>query len=238
MAVPELIQDAKRLAGNYLHRDIVAYQDDVMKTMIVTYGLVTLVSDGDQLMSRVRFCHVDVVTDQDISIDNPNEMTQAIVPIDAELEISGKVGALGLRRAPTPTGIGIKLADPINDPLPTDPNDPRISDDDGDGKPGVTIRINVAGALSGELYIARREIFEYRLNELGDGRLGGHVVDSSEQLVLGASDEIFNVAAQWRQVDDPSKSPIVWIPDAEGLSCDQLEARRFEIFGPAPIVDY
>ena len=44
-------------------------------------------------------------------------------------------------------------------PLYEDPtNDPLISDDDNDGKPGVTVVVRLFGFIEGEIYIARREI--------------------------------------------------------------------------------
>ena len=56
-------------------------------------------------------------------------------------------GRAACDRPETPTGIGVDLEDPANEPLPTDPNDPRIADDDGDGKPGVTATITVSEAF-------------------------------------------------------------------------------------------
>ncbi len=114
-----------------------------------------------------------------------------------------------IRRPRTPTGIGIRLEDPANDPLPTDPDDPRIADDDHDGKPGVTVRIKVTDTISGELYIARREIFAYDVLGQDDGSLTGTVDDHSEQLIVGASDDMFKTEAEWIQHPDPSKSPII-----------------------------
>lgn len=117
---------------------------------------------------------------------------------------------LRIRRAATPTPVGIRLDDPANESLPTDPNDPRIVDDDGDGQPGITVSIKVSDDLSGELYIARREIFAYEVRLVEPDLLQGQVTDDSEQLVIGASDPIFATSdANWGQLPDLDKSPII-----------------------------
>ena len=87
--------------------------------------------------------------------------TSAIKPVRTPVALSTEDGRTRLQRPETPTGIGIELADPANDPLPSDPDDPRIVDDDGDGNPGVTAHIEVSEDVQGDLFIARREIFAY-----------------------------------------------------------------------------
>ena len=74
----------------------------------------------------------------------------------APASYSGSPGAWSVTRPATPTPVGIRLDDPANDVLPTDPTDPRISDDDGDGNPGVTVTVRGEGGDPiGSLFIAR-----------------------------------------------------------------------------------
>ena len=147
-------------------------------------------------------------------------------------------GVARISRPETPTGIGVDLADPANDPLPTDPNDPRINDDDNDGKPGVTSSIKVTEDLQGEIYIARREIFAYDVDEQPDGSLVGVVTDGSEQLVIGATNPIFLTQAEWIQYGDLTKSPIILIPVEDDWDCTRLMAERDRLFPPTPEVDW
>ncbi len=117
-------------------------------------------------------------------------------------------GVLRVQRPATPTPVGIRLDDPFNDPLPTDPNDPRIVDDDGDGKPGLTVTIEVTPEFIGELYIARREIFAFEAFLTEPDLLTGVVTDDSEQLVIGASDPVFaSSPANWGQYPDLDQEP-------------------------------
>ena len=148
-------------------------------------------------------------------------------------------GRLRVRRPPTPTPVGIRLADPATDVLPNDPTDPRIVDDDGDGRPGITVDITVGTGLRGQIYLARREIFAWTATQTGPDRLEGTVTDTSEQLLVGASDPLFATsAAQWAQIDDRTKSPIVLVRVGRNWDCARLAADRDRLFPPTPVVDW
>ena len=126
-----------------------------------------------------------------------------------------------------------------NGQLPTDPGDPRIVDDDGDGNPGITVSIKVTDDLTGELYIARREIFAYEAFLTEPDLLAGTVTDDSEQLVIGASDPIFaSSPANWGQFPDLSKSPILLRRVDADWDCQRLAAERDTLFPPTPEVDW
>jgi hypothetical protein len=228
----------ERLAGRYAHYDVVAYEGDGMKTLIVSYGFTDLIPQGDELVSADSFCFSEHRSDQPIEVSFSDAATQAIKPESVAVALKVAEGRARVSRPETPTGIGVRLEDPANDPLPTDPADPRIADDDGDGKPGVTATIRVSDTLSGEIYLARREIFAYEADEQADGSLRGYVIDRSEQLVVGASDPIFMTDAQWTQHPDPAKSPIILLPVESSWDCERLRAERPKIFPPTPEVDW
>jgi len=226
------------LAGRYAHWDVVAYEGELMNTMIVTYGFADLSVVDGELISQQTFCHAETRTNLPIETGSADAMTQAIKPPPVAVTVTEEDGALRLFRPETPTGIGITLADPANDVLPTDPNDPRISDDDGDGNPGVTAFIKVSEELQGELYLARRERFAYDVVAQDDGSLRGNVIDKSEQLIIGASDPTFMVSDTWVQHPDPSKSPILWKPVPDDWDCDRLMAESAALLPPIPPLDW
>ncbi len=227
-----------RLAGRYAHYDVVAYEGRIMKSMIISYGLTDFdVVDGE-LITHDSFCYSEFRSDQPISVNLSDAATQAIRPIPTAVTVTIDGDRVRVSRPETPTGIGIHLEDPVNDKLPTDPNDPRIADDDGDGKPGVTATILISGEVRGEIYIARREIFAYDVVEEADGSLVGTVRDRSEQLVIDATDEVFKTPDTWVQHADLTKSPIVLRPVGRDWDCDQLRADRNDLFPPTPEVDY
>lgn len=237
-SAPGLSPEAAALEGRYAHYDVVAYEGDDMKTLIISYGLTDYdVVDGE-LITTDEFCFSEHRSDQPISVEFSDAATQAIRPVPIAVTVTSDGDGVHLSRPATPTGIGVRLEDPANDPLPTDPDDPRIADDDGDGKPGVTARITVTPELSGEIYLARREIFAYEVDLQDDGSLTGYVDDESEQLVIGASDSAFETDAQWEQYPDRSKSPIILLPVDRDWDCERLAAERDAIFPPTPEVDW
>jgi hypothetical protein len=130
------------------------------------------------------------------------------------------------------------MEDPANESLPDDPADPRIFDADGDGNPGVTSTVKVSEDLQGEIYLARREIFSYDVTQRGPDQLVGSITDSSEQLILGASNDAFLTPAQWVQVDDPALNPVIWERVDADWDCDRLAAERDQLFPPNPEADW
>lgn len=237
---PSLIEAARRLEGRYAHFDVVAYENTEMKNLIISFGISDLEIRDGELWTSQEFCHADQVTDQPIQTSISDAATQAILPIATPVQLSEEDGLLRVRRPPTPTPVGIEMADPANEELPSDPDDPRIVDADGDGNPGITVTVKFSEDSGGDIYLARREIFAYDLIEsgLGDGALVGSVTDSSEQLIIGATNELLLTSAQWDQNPDPAKSPITWTPIAADTDCESLMAARDEIFPPNPVVDW
>ena len=227
------------LVGRWAHYDIVAYEDELMKTMIVSYGFTDFTVEDGQLIESEEFCHADQISDQPIKTSISDAATQAIKPVSTPVEVSGEPGAWRVVRPGTPTPVGIRLEDPANDPLPSDPNDPRIVDDDGDGNPGITVEIHIGEGPPAELYLARREIFAYDLVQTGPDSLSGTVTDSSEQLVIGASLALLETTdAQWEQVPDLSLSPILLERVDEDWDCDRLMAERDDLFPPDPPIGW
>ena len=227
------------LVGRWAHFDVVAYEDGTLKTLIISYGFNDFTEVDGQIIDSASFCFAEQRTDQPIETSLSDAATQAIKPVSTPVDIRLEDGRLVVSRSATPTPVGIRLDDPANESLPTDPNDERIVDDDGDGKPGITVTIKVSDALTGELYIARREIFAWEAVLVDPDQLQGTVDDDSEQLIIGASDPMFATAGSgWVQHPDPAKSPIILIRVDESWDCARLAAERATLFPPTPDVDW
>lgn len=223
------------LAGRWAHYDIVAYENPLIKTMIISYGFTDFSVEDGQLIESEQFCHADQVSDLPIRTVMADAATQAIRPASTPVEVSGPLGARRIRRPATPTPIGIRLDDPANEPLPSDPDDPRVVDDDGDGKPGVTVVVHFGEGSTAELYLARREIFAYDMTQDGPDSITGEVTDHSEQLLIGASTDLLRaVDARWEQVPDRSRSPILLKRVGAEWDCARLMAERDVLFPPDP----
>ena len=101
------------------------------------------------------------------------------------------------------------------------------------------MKIRVTDDLTGELYIARREIFAWDAVLVTPDRLEGTVTDGSEQLVIGASDPIFATSkAQWVQYPDLSRSPVVLVRVDPSWDCERLAAERDALLPPTPDIDW
>lgn len=225
------------MAGHYAHYDIVAYEGETangpLSTFIVSYGYTDLVIENGELVAYDRFCSAEYIANQPFETVFSDAATQAIQPPGAICEVYEENGAWNIRRPATPTLNGID-GDP-NLPLSMDRNDPLISDDDNDGKPGVTVVVKLYGIIEGEIYIARREIFANEMTLFSDGSLRGKVIDDSEQLVLGASLPFLDTPNNPPQRRDPGLNPIILIPVSDDIdTCEELMAIRDSLFPPEP----
>ena len=225
------------MAGHYAHYDIVAYEGETangpLSTFIVSYGYTDLVIENGELVAYDRFCRAEYIANQNFDTIFSDAATQAIQPPGAVVDVYEEDRVWKLWRPATPTLNGID-GDP-NVPLSMDRNDPLISDDDNDGKPGVTVVVILFGVIRGEIYIARREIFANELTLYSDGSLRGNVIDDSEQLVIGASIAILDTPNNPPQRRDPGLNPIILIPVPGAMeTCEELMANRDSLFPPEP----
>lgn len=225
------------MAGRYAHYDVVAYEGETangpLSSFVISYGFTDLVIEDGQLVSYDRFCSAEYVANQNFNTIFSDAAMQAIQPPGAVVDVYLEDGAWKIYRPATPTLVGID-GDP-NVPLSTDRNDPRLRDDDNDGKPGVTVLVNLYGFIEGEIYIARREIFANELTLYSDGSLRGSVIDDSEQLIIGASLAILDTPNNPPQRRDAGLNPIILIPVSDDVdTCEELMALRDSLFPPEP----
>ncbi|NNC36933.1 MAG: hypothetical protein HKO02_05725 [Hyphomonadaceae bacterium] len=226
------------IEGRYAHYDVVAYEDfnakPVMRTFVISYGFTEFFVNGDQLIERDRFCSAKhKMSFKTVRTRFSDEATQAIIPEDKVVDLFLENGQWQIVREATPTLLGIR-GDP-NLPLSRDKNDPNIEDSDGDGKPGVTVRVMIGGFIKGKIYITRREVFKNIMTVETFDRISGTVIDRSEQFILGANLGILNKPSDPVQHPDPKMNPILLtrLPD-DILTCDQLMDNREKLFPPEP----
>ena len=129
---------------------------------------------------------------------------------------------------PMASVVGAELANPLRDPLPTEPGAGGESDSDEDGHPGVTV--NVGGAVSGSVYVAQRSIISLRGRERDGGRIEGLWQSNDEQVVLGASSGILNRQVERRRDPEDAASFFIMTPIDDAWDCDDITARIDELF--------
>ncbi len=236
---PSTAEEAMRaIQGRYAHYDVVAYQDvttkQPMRTFVVSYGFTEFRIENGRLLQIDSFCHAEQILNRvGAEAIFSDAASRAIRPPAQEVELFRKDGRWNVYRPASPTLLGI-AGDPSK-PLSRNPNDPNLLDPDNDGKPGVTVTIRVGKLFEGEIYIIRREIYHHHLVLNSNGNLYGHVVDESEQFVVGASRRIFRQESHMEQIDDRGMSPIFLVRVDDGIdTCDRLMAARDRLFPPAP----
>jgi len=236
---PATVEEAKQeIVGRYAHFDVVAYAGETpngpLSTFVISYGFTDFEMEDGDLIEIDRFCSASYNANQPFETRFPDAATQAIVPRRALVDVFMEEGQWKVFRPATPTLIG--ATGNADEPLPLDPAMVTAADDDSDGKPGVTVFVTLFGFIEGEIYIARREIFQNNMTLYSDGSLRGNVIDDSEQVVLGASLDILNVPNNPDQFRDPGLNPIILIPiDDEIDTCEELAAMRDALFPPEPM---
>jgi hypothetical protein len=229
----------KQLVGHYAHYDVVSYEDSTtqspMFTFVISYGFTDfyLDSEGNLMQSHKFLSASHKINQENITSKFSEKAVQAIKPQDQKVEISMKDGKWHILRPPTPSLLGI-TGDPSK-PLSKDRNDPNLIDPDGDGKPGVTVKISIANIINGEIYITRREIFTHFLTLNNDGTLTGYVKDDSEQFVVGASLKILDQASNNFQHPSKGMNPVLLVPISEDINTlEKLMEIRDSIFPKEP----
>ncbi len=119
-------------------------------TLAPSLVLARFVQTGTSLEASYTTCDVAFPPVTSIVGTVTNQATPefyAAIPVVEESFDIGS-GALSARYAPPPSVVvvGAELDDPENDALPTDENDARVVDADGDGAPGVTVLNSIGGA--------------------------------------------------------------------------------------------
>ena len=117
---------------------------------------------------------------------------------------------------------GAILEDPESDPLPIDPDDPRLVDLEGDGHPGMTIQASILGLFSGEGYAVQR--YRYRLagTVFDANTIIGFIDWTSEQTMVAATNRLFMESFSDGTDPDPTKHKFVMIRIDEAWTCETL----------------
>ncbi|MBN1947958.1 MAG: hypothetical protein JW797_19985 [Bradymonadales bacterium] len=124
---------------------------------------------------------------------------------------------------------GVNLDNPETDPLPTDPQDERIYDQDEDGHPGLTVRIQ--GLVDGEVYVIQRAWSIYQGEVVSPGSIQGLVEWGDEQVVLGSDNPLLASPIESTPDPDPNHSYFHLVRIDSGMTCEQIVAQRDQLFG-------
>ena len=115
-----------------------------------------------------RAARLELVSKIEQSTGNPSPERRVVFPLNTQV-------------------LGARLKDPENEALPTDVADPRVFDQDNDGHPGMTVRVEIMGLISGEVYVVQRNRNRLVGTVVSPGFIQGTIEWETEQVILGAS---------------------------------------------------
>jgi hypothetical protein len=177
--------------------------------------------DGDARFARTETCAV-VVESSQVAVETviPEAFARGLGAPERPFTYDPTSGRFTAERFVEVRGA--RLDDLEGDALPTEPDDPRVFDQDADGQPGMTVRIS--GLIDGEVYVVQRGIdaFEGERTagtDTAPTRLDGRVVWSSEQSVLGADTEVLAMSLPTSAVEDPAAHSVVFVRLGETADC-------------------
>ncbi len=227
---------AKDFTGTYAEKVTISTLDKLpgvgdVETTSSYYGINTIEFVGGEYVSTSISCKsVSVAKNAAFQTIIPDIVVQCIPPLVGKLTVTDEDGTIKIDKEETVMPVGVKLADPWNDPLPTDPSDSRIWDQDGDGKPGVTIEVKASG-MTGKIYTIRKERGLWSASMDLEGNFYGLFTDKSEQKTIGADPALFNINPESKVNPDLSKSNITLTKLDGEYDCTKLIAEFDSIFG-------
>lgn len=124
---------------------------------------------------------------------------------------------------------GVRMSDPDHESLPDSPDDPRVFDQEGDGRPGFTVAIH--GPLGGTIQLARRNWDHLSGRVHNPDSISGKVIWQSEQVVLDASRRLLRTSPTTTPDLDRSTFRMRRIPP--NTTCDDL-SRNPTLFFSTP----
>ena len=193
---------------------------------------VDVTQDGEVLTMRDRYCF-SVVDDGTplVKTEIPEAFMAALAPMPRSAVLRSTDEGIAFEAANYVEVRGAALDDPVADPLPVDPLDPRVIDQDGDGQPGMTVRVTVLAIVEGETYVVQR--VQYRLSGwvIGPDRIEGRIEWSDEQVVLAATNPLLEADTIGRHDPDPAAHRFVMARADPSWTCETLRERLSEILG-------
>lgn len=190
-----------------------------------TYALVKVAqAEAGSLTMTEQICNIRIVSS--------DKKIKTIVPKGFQRAVSGQTrsgylkrdasGAVKMSFPGKLTVFGAKLSNPRKDALPDDEDDRRLVDADGDGKPGLTIKVR--GMIDGELYIVTRGWNKLSaLLPATPSVIKGGVKWVNNQSVVDATSMFLKAQLETKPDKRASKNTFVWKKLAPDATCAQVK---------------
>lgn len=175
-------------------------------------------------LAEETFCDIAMNSEGPAAPSVPNELVSFIPVVESPLRVQKQDAQWRWERERSGLALGVRLDRPLSDDLPESADDPAVWDQDEDGHPGVTL--TVSGLIEGNIYTLIRYVDTLSGEVEGDTWVG-HTKDETEQVIVGASQEVLLLNINSQAIDDLSLNTVVAYPLNEGSTCaavlDRLE---------------
>lgn len=156
-----------------------------VKTATTIVSIHELTHEGNRLKGKGQRCSLSIEGERGLLTTTLSKALLEALPepnIDAQLAlVNGRMTFFHMTQT---TVLGAKLERPT-DPLPGDPADPRVFDQDKDRKPGVTMSIK--GMAEGDIHLVQSSWARLDGIYRSDQTFAGVVRHGLTQLILGAT---------------------------------------------------
>ena len=229
-AIPDL-EGTWAMVQVYPQTAVLPFAGEVTRTSYVVQW-VDIEQDGNALTMRDRYC-LTFVDDGTllVSTEIPAAFMASLMPTVRTASLSEQEGDVRFVQDPYLEVRGALLENPGTDELPSDPEDPRVFDQDGDGNPGMTVSVRILGIIEGQTYIVQRVQYVLSGIVVAPDRIEGTIQWSDEQTVLEATNSLLKADTIGYPDPDPSKHVFIMVRMQEPLACEWLREHWWEFFG-------
>lgn len=197
---------------------------------------VDIQQEGLSLIMTDQYCFTVIEESSPLaSTEIPEAFMSSLIPGRRVATLEDQDGTIAFEQ-PRYTEIrGATLTEPETEDLPTEPEDPRVIDQDGDGFPGMTVNVNIFGLFQAQIYVVQRVQYALSGTVLSGDRIEGLIQWQDEQNTLAATSPLLLAAAESAQDPDPTQHRFVMLRAQEEWTCEWLMESWQQVFGLAPV---
>lgn len=232
-APPRAVVPGGDLTGRWLLVEVASTQASLgalgeVRSEIHGAVLMDLVHHGDRLTGQGELCEFRLKSPTSlVRIEFPAGFRRALERPTLDARVEEKGGVLHFEQPQVFAVLGAHLRRPRGEPLPEGPDDPRVIDADGDGKPGVTVLVR--GLIDGEIYLVQRTWNALVGRAVSAQRFEGALLHGKEEVVLGATHDVLAAFPPTRP--DPAGSRFVLERARAGATCQDAVGRMEALVG-------
>lgn len=198
-------------------------------TRTVSVQKVDISQSGKRLELQTEVCAIKVHSSVDVVETHiPDRFVAAMGVVKRPARLLEKNGAYHLHVPKKTEILGMRLRAPSSENLPTEADDPRVYDQDGDGHPGMTVK--VSGIIDGSLYIVHRGWDQLRGKLSGKNAIEGGVKWNLEQKVVDSTSIFLGNPPNSRAHRNPKKNHFKMRRVKSGTDCKTILKRRARLF--------